>query len=114
MAINLGRAIARGIAGTTQPYADRINAEKDAEVARRIKMADIPVVAAEAKAIAKAEHPFLMAQNEPVEHSQNQQILLIFLQMHFYQIFLETRRILLLLVLQYLFLALMLLDGRIN
>ena len=62
MAINLGRAIARGIAGTTQPYADRINAEKDAEVARRIKMADIPVVAAEAKAIAKAEHPFLMAQ----------------------------------------------------
>ena len=37
MAINLGRAIARGIAGTTQPYADRINAEKDAEVARRIK-----------------------------------------------------------------------------
>ena len=60
MGINFGRALARGAAGALKPYSDRINAEKDAEVARKIAIANIPIVAAQEAATAKATHVWNM------------------------------------------------------
>ena len=58
MGINFGRALARAATGALKPYADRINAEKDAEVARKIAIANIPIVAAQEAETAKATHVY--------------------------------------------------------
>tara|TARA_R110002096_G_scaffold417175_1_gene620743 strand:+ start:2389 stop:4266 length:1878 start_codon:yes stop_codon:yes gene_type:complete len=60
MGINFGRALARAATGALKPYADRINAEKDAEVARKIAIANIPIVARQEAATAKATHVYNM------------------------------------------------------
>ena len=60
MGINFGRALVGGAAGALKPYSDRINAEKDAEVARKIAIANIPIVARQEAATAKATHVYNM------------------------------------------------------